>query len=131
MIRASNRPMAGGRRARVTSRLRRPVRRRTTLALRDSNQGGWTSRLGGLAGAAEAGPVSRHVPATFCGFVDGHQREGRHRLERPPAHSTGWVRHPGHGVLAHLGDRPDELEAAIGAGQTLLDDVRAVVDPSE
>ena len=36
-----------------------------------------------------------------------------------------------HGVLAHLGDRPDQLNAAIGAVQALLDDVRAVVDPSQ
>lgn len=35
-----------------------------------------------------------------------------------------------HGVLAHLGDQPDQLIAAIGAGQALLDDVRAVVNPS-
>lgn len=32
-----------------------------------------------------------------------------------------------HGVLAHLGDQPDQLQAAIDAGQALLDDVRAVV----
>ncbi len=36
-----------------------------------------------------------------------------------------------HGVLAHLGDRPDQLKAAIDAAQALLDDVRAVVNPSQ
>ena len=35
-----------------------------------------------------------------------------------------------HGTLARLGDRPHQLEAAIRAGQALVDDVRAAVDPS-
>jgi nucleotidyltransferase-like protein len=34
-----------------------------------------------------------------------------------------------HGVLAHLGDRPDQLQAAITAAQALLDDVRATCTP--
>ena len=34
-----------------------------------------------------------------------------------------------HGVLAHLGDRPDQLQAAITAAQALLDDVRAICEP--
>ena len=30
------------------------------------------------------------------------------------------------GVLAHLGDQPDQLQAAIDAAQALLDDARAI-----
>ena len=36
-----------------------------------------------------------------------------------------------HGLLASLSHRPDELRAAIVAGQTLVDDVRAVVAPPQ
>ncbi|WNV74300.1 nucleotidyltransferase domain-containing protein [Geodermatophilus sp. DSM 44513] len=34
-----------------------------------------------------------------------------------------------HGVLAHLGDRPDQLQAAVTAAQALIDDVRTICEP--
>jgi hypothetical protein len=46
------------------------------------------------------------------------------------AASTGFTARAHH-VLAHLGDRPDELQAAIDLAQVLLDDVRAVCGASE
>jgi hypothetical protein len=49
---------------------------------------------------------------------------------RLPAAPAGFTARA-HGVLAHLGDRPDRLSAAIAAAQTLLDDVRAVCNPSQ
>ena len=49
---------------------------------------------------------------------------------RLPATPPGFTTRA-HGVLAHLGDRPDRLKAAVAAAQTLLDDVRAVCDPSQ
>ena len=46
--------------------------------------------------------------------------------EAPPGFTTR-----AHDVLAHLGDRPDELGSAVDIAQALLDDVRAVCVPSQ
>lgn len=45
---------------------------------------------------------------------------------RLPVAPAGFVTRA-HGVVANLGNRPDQLNAAIDAGQALLDDVRAIV----
>ncbi len=49
---------------------------------------------------------------------------------RLPASPPGFTARA-HGVLAHLGDRPDQLQVAIDAAQALLDDVRAVCNPPQ
>ncbi len=49
---------------------------------------------------------------------------------RLPAAPPGFTARA-HGVLAHLGDRPDQLHVAIDAAQALLDDVRAVCNPPQ
>ena len=47
---------------------------------------------------------------------------------RLPAAPPGFTARA-HGVLAHLGDQPDQLQAAITAAQALIDDVRATCKP--
>ena len=49
---------------------------------------------------------------------------------RLPAAPPGFTARA-HGVLAHLGNRPDQLQVAIDAAQALLDDVRAVCNPPQ
>lgn len=99
-----------------------------------------------------AGPVSAANGVASTGYVAGclfravllyahalHGRAGRWLINEKGA--IAWagrlpVAPPGFAtraldVLAHLDDRPDQMKAAIGAGQALLDDVCTLVNPSQ